>query len=192
MRYGFNQESISFVNRTMDVVASAGALAERYQITDKAAEERFNRSMGGSSTYGYDNLTLLSALWTTADINTDWGGDSEGIYEVNGDWPWIAKAWQSTITPPAGDFPTNESDKKMEDMIHDAIAIVTEVENKIWLAILVTGAIRNLEGDCRNVWDMYPQIQEEFKKERDEAKDETKRLFSSNPRLLPFVAPFES
>lgn len=190
MRYGFTSESVSFVNRVLDVLARSGINSTTYggPIRDKETETQFNLAMGGSPAYGYKNLPLMAMLWVQADLDTDWGGDSEGVYEKNGEWPWVANAWYSTIDAERkGTFPANADEMEYEDIIQDAFGLIVELENKIWLAVLVANAIRALEGDTRNAFDAYPEILAEFAKERDSVKQTTREWFSDNDFLKKFV-----
>jgi nitrogen fixation-related uncharacterized protein len=181
MRYGFNQESISYVNRVLDVIAGSGVNGTKHggPITDKESEQQFNLAMGGNRTYGYNNFPLMSAMWTTADMNTDWGGDSEAIYDIDGEWSLVALAWESTLHWGAVSGQLHDNQKAAEDVIHDAVEIIAETENKIWLAMLVAGAILNLEGNTVNVFDSYPDVNEEFKSERVMAKTRAFALIST-------------
>ena len=172
MRYSFDQEAWSMVNRILDVFVRSGSING---LTTKQEEEAFNASRGWSADYGYKNGVLLAALWTAADLNMDWGGDTEAIYDTGGKYPTLAKAWLISLGWDTLDGKMPEPYHKAEDAIHDAVMIASTFENKLYLACLVANAIEALDQGVRNVWStigLLEAINKEFSAEQERVREE--------------------
>jgi hypothetical protein len=178
MKCPFDNEAWSFVNRILDLFARTNVVTG--EVANKNQEEAYNREAGWfPQAYGYKNGVLLATLWSAADMNADWGGESEMCYEENGDYPVVAKAWNISTgwDLPKGEMP--EPYRMAEDAISDAVAVCVEFENKLWLACLVANAIEVLEGGLRNTWgDLLPEVNLEFESERKRTHEAAKEILS--------------
>lgn len=182
MKCPFDNEAWSFVNRILDVMARVNILTGEVATRDE--EVSYNREMGHfPEAYGYKNGVLLATLWAAADLNTDWGGESEGVYEEQGDYPTVAKAWSLStgwdLATVRGTRPMPEPYQAAEDAISDAVGVCVEFENKLWLACCVVNAISALEGGRQSTWDSpLVAINVEFQRERNATHEKAKEILS--------------
>jgi hypothetical protein len=173
MRYDFNSEAMSFVNRCLDTLSKVEFIGDGREVKTKEETERFNEEMGWFPTaYGYKNIPLVAAMWVAADLGMDWGGESDGIYEEDGDYPEVAKEWNAQLgyNKETLRFDPKPENKTLDDAIADAAGIAIELENKLYLACVVANALKALEGSVVNVWEKLAFINDEFANERHAAR----------------------
>lgn len=148
MRYGYGQAEISIVNRTYNAI---GGHSEKYD--PKGVH------------------SLIAGMWFEADRQVDWSAEMNFVLDT---YEPLKEAWELTIQ-----FPSEAtSDKKMsgyeqhaENVLHDAIEIASNFEDRLFLAMLVVNAIYELEGrghhNCFDI-DGLSKLKDEFKKDRQE------------------------
>jgi len=149
MRYAYDQQAISFVNRVYN--ATSGIPKD---LRDKM-------------TYDPKGVTTLAAaIWFETDKNMDWSADTDGMFEN----PYADVIYSEVIVElPHWDNAALEHEKHPSwDAWDEMTDAFLALENPLYLAVVTAHALRVIEGDPANIWDDMPAIDEEFKKERDE------------------------
>lgn len=136
MRYWFDNQSVSLVNRVVSAAFEV-PLAE----------------------YAAHSVAMIGTFWLYADMNTDWGGDTD---HVEYQYAVMKKAYEVS-------YDNHFSDDEHERRRRNAEAIAVEFENKLWLAMIVTNMIEAMEGGARNIWatdGLIERIDKEFATDR--------------------------
>jgi hypothetical protein len=167
MRYYFDNEAVSLVNRVLDIAA-------RTSVTGTTYGEPEEQERAYSYKYGFENYPLLAAMWYQVEVKMDWGGESDAIDDA---YPELKKAGHKVA------HLGNPVMSPAEVAYYDAEGLALDFENKLLLAVYVAGAIRNLETDTRNIWDLYGKILDETEPERDKIKTKINNLLKPFPEL---------
>jgi hypothetical protein len=150
MKYVYDQEAISFVNRVYNV-ASAPISSENIYTTPGVS-------------------TLAAAMWFEADKLMD-GGDNDIIFE---EYVFIDKLYEIVVQKPY--HPTIDPIWNLWDEVADMAA---GLETKIWLASCVVNAMIALEGRVDIIWQDEKatiDVEKEFIKERDLMRFKIRRV----------------
>lgn len=133
-----------------------------------------NPSVAIADVFVYDTVGTqphIAAMWFYADQRTDWGGESDSI----SDYPILDRIYAEVVVKlPHWDGP-GEGTKRhsLWDVYDEAMDLITELENRIWLAGCVMNALIALEGDLSIIWSLNDngstqRYIDEFKEDRDQ------------------------
>lgn len=148
MRYAFNQAAISYVNRV-------------YNATNGIPKD-----MGVEFDYmGKGVSALAAAIWFQVDVGMDWAADTDGMFEN----PYADAIYSYIVELPHWDGPepgtlAHPAWGAWDEMADAYMAL----ENPLYLACVVAHALMVIDGDPANIWEKMPEIDAEFKTERDE------------------------
>lgn len=148
MRYAYDQQAIAFVNRVANATSGIS----------RDALGQFNYDAVGVS-------PLAAAMWFEVDKEMDWSADTDAMF----DNPYADAIYELIVGLDHFDDPTTGSKKhpawEAWDEMTDAFLAL---ENPLYIACVVSHALSVINGDPQNIWEKMPDIDAEFKKERDE------------------------
>lgn len=132
----------------------------------------------------YDSIGTrphVAAMWFLADQRTDWGGESDII----SDYPILDRIYAEVVVKlPHWDGPEPGTKRhSLWDVYDEAMDLITETENRIWLAACVQNALDALEGDISPIWSKYDSDKtkryiDEFKSDREHLTNEVRAKFA--------------
>ena len=159
-RYPFDSESILVLNR---VHAAANGLDRR--------------------SYDIKVHPLAAQLWVTAETQNDFSAEQDVVLEMN-EYARMLDAWNIVNKPfGQGQFRTTEQQTQAEACYEQAMNVILELENRLWIACCVTNAMVALEGSPANIWaapHMLNAVTREFLPDRKKVAQEARDILCGN------------
>jgi hypothetical protein len=121
MRYSFDNEAMSFINRVYNAILNKAAGTDWAYKGEYVAKE----------------MRLCSILWFEADRIQDWGAETDAVMDA---YPKLAEAWHEMMRQ------MREEDAGTNDNVGEAENVACDFENKLHLACCVVNALDALEG----------------------------------------------
>lgn len=147
MRYAFTQASISLVNRVYNATNGIPSPEVKFDYLGKGVS------------------ALAAAIWFQVDVNMDWAADTDGMFEN----PYADAIYSYIVKLPHFDNKeTGEEKHPAWDAWDETADAYMALENPLYVACVVAHALMVIDGDPANIWDKMPEIDTEFKTERDE------------------------
>lgn len=164
MRYAFDNEAIAVINRVHGAV-------NQLSLTD----------------YGQANGTLLNVLWFEANQKADWGADSDVVQEMP-IYKFMDQAWHIVMDSILDHQVQTTSEQSATEANDAAMNLILKLENRIYLACVVSNAISALEGSAANVFNndqLLERVNVEFKADRNIRAKRARKLLKGHPVFEP-------